>query len=190
MPTPRIPIDNQFATYFLTITNIEWINIYTKSYYFECLAKNFNYCIKQKGLVLYEYVFMTNHLHFIARAQEGSEGLSTILQQLKSYLTTQGLRKLVDQDKRTYIKTLLSNSYSTKEGSGFQILQRENYPEEITSDDFRNQKIQYIWDNPVKEQYVFNPEDWCYSSARQKLLNLPADHPEVKVPCMFWEDEG
>jgi putative transposase len=186
-PTLRIPADNQFAPYFLTITVVDWINIFTKAKYFECLAQNLNHCIKNKGLVLYEYVIMTNHLHIIASAEPQSKGLSAIIKDFKSY-TTHQMKDMLQNEGRTYIARFISESKTKKKGNDFQIFQRENYPEPLATEKFTRQKTQYIWMNPVKEKYVLNPEDWLYSSARQKILQLDDTHPEIMVPCAYWED--
>ena len=179
----RKDIDN---TYFLTLTVIEWIDVFTKPQYFEVLKDSLIYCVKQKGLILYEYVFMTNHIHLIAKATEESEGLDAIIRDLKSF-TTNKIKALLKTDNRKYILRLIKNSLKSKKENEFQLWQRENYPEEINSDDFCNTKIEYIWNNPVKKGYVLNPEDWLYSSAKQKILELPADHPDIVLPCAEWE---
>lgn len=33
------------------------------------------------------------------------------------------------------------------------------------------QKIKYIYNNPVRKKYVAKPEDWLYSSARNRILD-------------------
>ncbi len=185
MPTPRVPLEDQYGCYFVTMTVIEWINIFTKKEYFDLLAQSFQFCIDHKGLLLYEYVFMTNHLHCIMSAEEKSEGVSRIIQDLKRH-TTAKMKIMLHRDNRQYIMTLLEHSYAKKYGTDFQIWQRENYPEMISSEQFRNVKIQYIWQNPVTAGYVLHPEDWLYSSARQKLLGLKSDHEEIKIPCLEW----
>jgi len=185
-PSPRIQFKDIGGYYFLTLTVIEWINIFTKLEYFEIIKDSLKYCIDNKGLVLYEYVFMTNHIHLIARANEESKGLDSIIRDFKRF-TTQKIKKLFEKDNRKYILRLIKNSLKRKKRSEFQIWQRENYPEEIYSDDFCNTKIEYIWHNPVKEGYVLKPEDWLYSSSRQKLLELPLNHPEVVLSCADWE---
>lgn len=42
----------------MTITVIEWINIFTKPEYFEILRNSFQHCVDTFGLQLYEYVFV------------------------------------------------------------------------------------------------------------------------------------
>jgi REP element-mobilizing transposase RayT len=70
-PMPRILRGDTENIYFLTPTVVEWIDVFTKWEYFEILADSLKYCIKNKGLVLYEYVFMTNHIHLIVGVDGG-----------------------------------------------------------------------------------------------------------------------
>ena len=177
-PSPRIQLRDKNNIYFITITVMGWIDVFTNNTYFDLLKNSLQHCIANKGLILYEYVFMTNHIHLIAGASENSQGLDAIIRDFKSF-TTHEIKKLLENDNRRYILKLLKNSNKVKKKNEFQLWQRENYPEEIYSDGFLDSKIQYIWNNPVKKGYVKNPEDWLYSSARQKLLELPPNHTEL-----------
>ncbi len=44
--------------------------------------------------------------------------------------------------------------------------QEGNHPEEINSNGFFNEKLEYIHNNPVEELLVEKPEDYLFSSAR------------------------
>jgi len=70
IPPIRINNENENLTHFLTITTIEWIDIFTKQQYFQIIVDSLKYCRENKGLLLYEFVIMTNHLHLIARVKE------------------------------------------------------------------------------------------------------------------------
>ncbi len=63
----------------------------------------------------------------------------------------------------------MKNSFSKKKNYDNQVWQRENYPELIESEKFYLQKAEYIHNNPVKKYYVEKPEDWIYSSARNRI---------------------
>ncbi|MBU4217201.1 transposase [Candidatus Parcubacteria bacterium] len=169
MPTLRINIENEDDTHFITITTIEWIDIFTKTEYFDVIIDSLKYCQKNKGLLLFEYVIMTNHIHMICRAMDGVK-LSQIVSDFKKH-TTREILKLLKTDNRKYIKNLLDNSFRKKEGYENQIWQRENYPEVMTTEIFYNQKLNYIHNNPVKRGFVSMSEDWLYSSARNRVLN-------------------
>ncbi|MBU4332021.1 hypothetical protein KKD19_01940 [Patescibacteria group bacterium] len=104
---------------------------------------------------------MTNHTHLIVAAQDD---LTVSIRDFKHYTTTE-VKKLLKLDNRHYILRLLEHSYSRKKGSEFQIWQRENYPETITTDKFLVEKVDYLHNNPVVKGYVLKPEWWHYSSA-------------------------
>ena len=169
MPPKRINQENENITHFLTITIIEWIDIFTKPEYFQIIIDSLKYCQKNKGLLLYEFVIMTNHLHLIARAKEKYK-LSQIISDFKKHTTREILKEL-EKDNRKYILNLIKNSFSKKKDYQNQIWQRENYPEPIINEKFLNEKIKYIYNNPVKKEYVAKQEDWLYSSARNRILN-------------------
>jgi len=47
----------------------------------------------------------------------------------------------------------------------FQFWYDKNYPKLIEDEEMLEQKYNYIEYNPVRKQYVHNPEDWRWSSA-------------------------
>ena len=169
MPPVRIHSENENLTHFLTITIIEWIDIFTKPQYFKIIIDSLRYCRENKGLLLYEFVIMANHIHLIARAKEENK-LSQIISDFKKHTTREILKEL-EKDNRRYILNLIKNSFAKKKDYQNQIWQRENYPEVITSEKFLFQKTNYAYNNPVKKGYVAKPEDWIYSSARNRILN-------------------
>ncbi|NQT50096.1 hypothetical protein HQ571_05365 [Candidatus Kuenenbacteria bacterium] len=50
MPVLRIHKENENVTHFLTLTIIEWIDIFTKPKYFKIIIDSLKYCQKHKGL--------------------------------------------------------------------------------------------------------------------------------------------
>jgi len=58
-------IVNQQSLHYLTLTTVGWIDIFTRKTYREILLNSFRYCQANKGLVLYTYVIMSNHLLLI-----------------------------------------------------------------------------------------------------------------------------
>lgn len=179
MPPKIIYSENENLMHFLTFTVIEWIDIFTKPEYFHVIKDSLNYCQTNKGLKIFEFVIMSNHMHLIARAREGNK-LSQIVSDFKKY-TTQEILKLLANENRRYIFNLLKNSYSRKKDYELQVWQRENYPEAITTEKFYLEKTNYIHNNPVKKEYVKFPEEWFYSSASFRLAEaecpIKLDYP-------------
>ncbi len=117
---------------------------------------------------------MTNHIHLIVRANENYK-LSQIISDFKKY-TTREILKMLESDNRKYIKNLIKNSFSKKKGYENQIWQRENYPKVVENEKFYLEKANYIHNNPVKKGYVEKPEEWIYSSARNRAMGDMGDN--------------
>ena len=65
-------ITDQHATYFLTFTIVEWIDIFTRKDYKPIIVDSLNYCIAHKGMECFAWVLMSNHMHLIIRAKGNS----------------------------------------------------------------------------------------------------------------------
>lgn len=180
MPPKRIYSENENLMHFLTITVIEWIDIFTKPEYFKVIIDSLNFCQTNKELKIFEFVIMSNHIHLIVRANEGNK-LSQIVSDFKKH-TTREILKLLANDSRRYILNLLKNSYSRKKDYDLQIWQRKNYPEVITTEKFYQEKANYIHRNPVKKEYVKLPEDWIYSSAGFRVADVECP---IKLDYVF-----
>ena len=77
-------IINQDAMHFLTFTIEGWIDVFTRKDYKDILVESIKFCQQKKGLILFAYVIMSNHLHLIART-DNSVGLSSIIRDFKSF---------------------------------------------------------------------------------------------------------
>ncbi|MBN2016116.1 transposase [Candidatus Dojkabacteria bacterium] len=163
MPSLHILSDYD-SKYFLTLTVIEWINIFTGVEYFQLLADSLNYCIYRKKLVINGYVFMTNHVHLIVDKKEGGE-LGGVIRDFKRH-TTKEVIGLVKHDNRSYIRRLLYKTYKKRKKNSLQVWEPNNWPLMVEDPEVYNIKLDYIHNNPIKKGYVDEPCDWVYSSAR------------------------
>jgi REP element-mobilizing transposase RayT len=59
--------------YFTTSTIIDWVDIFSRPSYRHIVVESLDYCQQQKGLKIYAWVLMTNHLHMVVStgAQKG-----------------------------------------------------------------------------------------------------------------------
>jgi len=91
------------STYYLTLTIVEWIDIFSRPVYKHLVIDSLNYCIANKGLKVYCWCLMSNHLHLIASA--GEEGnLSDILRDFKKFTS----KAIIDAIKENSTPTRLS----------------------------------------------------------------------------------
>ncbi len=56
--------------YFLTLTFVNWIDVFTRKNHRDAIIDSLKYCQNEKGLVIFAYVVMSNHVHLIANTNE------------------------------------------------------------------------------------------------------------------------
>ena len=70
--------------YFLTLTVVNWIDVFTRPIYKHIIVESLKFSQDRKGLIIYAWCLMSNHLHLIAGAKEGAS-LSGILRDFKKF---------------------------------------------------------------------------------------------------------
>ena len=81
--TTGYQIKDQDGLYYLTFQVVDWIDIFTRKVYRDILIESFKYAINNKGLQLFAYVIMSNHVHLVAQSSEGA--LSATIRDVKKY---------------------------------------------------------------------------------------------------------
>jgi len=56
---------NQKSAYFVSFASVNWVDLITREFYLSNLAESLTYYRKHKGIKLYAYVFMPNHVHLL-----------------------------------------------------------------------------------------------------------------------------
>ena len=159
----------QGELYFLTMTVVDWIDVFTREIYFQCIIDNLVYCQEHKNLEIFCYVIMTNHIHLIARCQE--QALYNILRDFKTYTSKQLFKLIVKnklESKRRWMEYIFCHhGIDNRLNKWHQFWQNGNHAKVLYRDWFIEQKINYIHQNPVRAGFVNHPENWRYSSASQ-----------------------
>lgn len=60
-------------TYFLTMTIINWIDVFTRKNHCDTVIQALNYCQKEKGLNIFAFCIMSNHIHMLVNVNETHE---------------------------------------------------------------------------------------------------------------------
>jgi REP element-mobilizing transposase RayT len=166
-----VGINNKISdgyAYYLTLTIEEWIDVFTRPRYKHIIVDSLNYCIANKGLEIYCWCLMSNHLHLVACASEGSK-LSDILRDFKKYTSKAIVETIKDapESRRDWMLNLFWYAgKNNKKIKYFKVWQDGNDAQEIHTTFFLEEKMNYIHNNPVKAELVGRPEDYLYSSAR------------------------
>ncbi len=83
-------IKDQSACYFLTLQDVEWVDIFSRQIYRDIIVENLSYCQKHKHLSIFAYVIMSNHVHILLKSED--ENLSGTIRDFKSYTSKKILR--------------------------------------------------------------------------------------------------
>jgi hypothetical protein len=75
-------IDSTVPT-FVTITIVDWVDLFTRPVYCNILDESLNYCIKEKGLSVHAYVYMKSPIHLIVTAFDGE--LQNVIRDFKKF---------------------------------------------------------------------------------------------------------
>jgi len=109
---------------------------------------------------------MTNHLHLISRTKEDHH-LSDFLRDFKKFTAKRIVEsfKIISESRQDWIEYRFKYHTNFKSERNYQIWKEGNEAKELTSNDMLDQKIEYIHQNPVRAEIVWEPEHYIYSSA-------------------------
>jgi len=159
---------NQEAIYFITPTVVGWVDVFTRQVYRDIVIDSLKYCQEKKGLIIYAFVIMSNHLHLIVKAQNGN--LSEVIRDFKKFTSGNIIKEISSNDKESRKEWMLNLfSFAGKTNSNnekFQFWQQHNHPIELFSNNAIEKNINYIHQNPVRNGLVEAAEDYIYSSAK------------------------
>lgn len=158
---------NPEGLYFVSFSTVYWISIFIRENYAAVIVDSLNYCIKQKGMEVYAWCLMPNHMHLIFKANEGNPG--DVLGDFKRY-TSKRIQKLLSEDsiesRRRWLLSMMKKAGEKKRNIWYrQLWQHHNQPIELTTNYMIDQKVNYIHQNPVKSGFVREEHHWKYSSA-------------------------
>ena len=176
------------ATYFLTMTVVDWIDIFTRSNHKRVIIESLKYCIENKGLNVISFCLMTNHLHLIVNTNEPYE-LKDSIRDFKKFTTKAIIKQIISEleSRREWmLEAFMKKAKSSKKHKNYKIWQTGNHAIEVYSSSFLWDKINYIHNNPVEEEFVKTSEDWLYSSA-SNYVNGEGILEEVTCVSRQWK---
>lgn len=181
-------IRDQSKAHFITATVVDWVDIFSRKQYKDCIIESLEYCIKSKGMILYGYVIMSNHIHLIIQSEENK--LSDLIRDFKKFTAKRILNKIENESESRADWMLKRFEFACKSNSRnqkYQFWQYGNHPEEIYSEKFFWSKLDYIHLNPVRAGIVLKASHYIYSSAsnyvnENGLIEITkADNPIIDV---------
>ena len=90
---------NPEGIYFISFATVSWVDVFTRSIYKDIVVESLKYRQKEKGLILFAWVIMSNHIHLIAKAKEGHL-LQHIMRDLKKFTSKQIVKAIEETHSR------------------------------------------------------------------------------------------
>ena len=160
---------NPDAPYFVSFSVVKWLNIFEDDQYKNILLKSLRFCQQNKGMEIYAWCIMTNHVHLVFRSMN-EQPPELLLGDFKSFTSNQIIKELLKYDhlakNRMYLNVFKTAAEKLTNVKHHQFWQHHNHPIELWSNHVISQKIRYIHNNPVAAGYVSYPDEYAFSSAR------------------------
>jgi REP element-mobilizing transposase RayT len=162
MSRTRYRIFEQEYPYFLTATVVAWLPVFAHAPFVDIVLDSWRFLQRERGVRIFGYVILENHLHWIASATDLSEQVG----RFKSFTA----RRIIDEMGRRGFSTLLEElryfKLRHKIDQSHQLWQEGSHPQQIQNEEMMLQKLEYLANNPLRRGYVDDPAHWRYSSAR------------------------
>lgn len=158
---------DQAKPYFVSFATVYWIDVFTRIVYKDVIVESLQHCIDNKGLIIYGWCLMSNHIHLIMGTNR--DKMQDILRDMKKF-TSKELRNEIEnnpqESRKEWMLWLFKKAgIENSNNNDFQFWQQHNQPIELDNDDIFKQKFEYVHNNPVKAGYVTKPWEYLYSSA-------------------------
>ncbi len=155
------------GVFYLTFTVVGWIDVFTRPVYTNEIVESLKFCQRRKGLEIYAYVIMTNHLHLIARRVDGE--LADTIRDFKSFTAKRMLNLLLEnpqESRKDWMDMVFKYHAATiRQNEKYAFWQKTNHATKLWTPAVMRQKTDCIHENPVRAGFVSEPHEWRLSSA-------------------------
>lgn len=164
----KYKMNNPEGLYFLSTAVVNWMDVFTRRAYADLVLESLEYCVREKGLVVYGYVIMSSHIHLIIGRRANGSDFSAIIRDFKKFTSAKIIRAIKEhpqESRREWLLWMMQRAASkNSNNTTYQLWQQHNHPIELEGD-WIDQKLEYVHRNPVEAGLVREPEDYLYSSA-------------------------
>ncbi len=168
MSGDRYRISDQNGLYFLTMTVVDWLDVFTRREYKYDIIDSLKFCQENKGLMIYSWCIMSNHIHLICRAKEGHR-LSDIIRDFKKFTSKKIIERIKQKTESRREWMLNRFEYAAKyrrQNDRYMFWQKGNHAVYLETNEMMDQRLDYIHNNPVESGIVEEAEHYVFSSAR------------------------
>lgn len=135
------------------MTVVSWVDVFTHVNHKNCIIEALKYCIQNKGLNVYAFCIMPNHIHMVANTNPPFE-LQNTIRDFKKFTSKKIISQIKNEpeSKREWMLKIFReaglNNHKIKD---YKFWQDGSHAIELFTEKFVWQKINYIHRNPVKQ---------------------------------------
>lgn len=158
-------INDQTAVHFLTFQVINWVDVFTRQRYRDIIVENLNYCVQHKGLKIYSWVIMSNHVHLICSHENN---LSGVIRDFKSYTSKLIIQSMIEYPESRRDWMLFQFRLRGKMNSrnmNHQFWTHTNHAVQLLTTELIEKTVNYIHENPARAGWVSESMHYSYGSA-------------------------
>ncbi len=90
----KYKVGESIRPHFVTITIVDWVDLFARSVYKNIIIDSLNYCVKAKGLIIHAYCIMPGHSHLIVSSEAVT--LQEIMRDMKKF-TSKAIVKAINE---------------------------------------------------------------------------------------------
>lgn len=162
----KYSVTDQNDIYFITTTVVGWIDAFTRKELAEVVIESLKYCQCEKGLIIYAWCLMPSHLHMIVSATENKK-LSDIIRDFKKFTSKKIIKTVgeINESREWLLDKFAFAARTNIKNKDYKFWQDGFHPIILYSNEFKDQKLDYIHNNPIEAGIVTEAEYYNYSSA-------------------------
>ena len=152
----------EYYPQFFTATILEWKHLLVEDKYKDIIIESLRFLVKEKRVVIYSFVIMTNHIHIIWQIQGGHKRENVQRNFLK--FSAQKIKYDLKDNYQNLLKQFAVNAKDRQ----YQLWERNPLSLDIYDRKVFMEKLNYIHHNPVQEKWNLcrYPEDYKYSTVK------------------------
>ncbi len=166
MSLPRFHIEGHI--YYITTISYNRLPIFTRPSFIIPLLDSLNFYRYQQEFKLLGYVIMPDHIHLIIWPF-GRSTVSDIMRDYKTFTSKRIIRQARVENIRDWL-TAFEQAGAETDRSENKVWQDSYWDENVYTERFLRQKLNYVHRNPLRAGLVERPVDYPYSSYRNYQL--------------------
>jgi len=156
---------------FSTFKIINSLPVFSSKEYFGIILDSLNWYRQNRGIKIYAYTILINHLHLVLEFSDDWEG-EKVIAGFKKYTAKKIINRLKEDKRYDILEEMWREGFKiNKEGS--KVWEVNSWPVAITSDKFFNQKVAYTDYNASHHKVVKDIETWPYTSFHNHYCSHP-----------------